>query len=31
MLSFEKFIRDEQETDSDQQLNQICDRLSGSK
>ena len=31
MLSFEKFIRDEQQTDSDQQLNQICDRISGSK
>ena len=31
MLSFENFIRDEQQTDSDQQLNQICDRISGSK
>ena len=31
MLSFEKLIRDEQQTDSDQQLKQICDRINGCK
>ena len=31
MLSFEIFIRDEQQTDSDQQLNQICDCINGSE
>ena len=31
MLSFEKLVRDEQQTDSDQQLKQLCDRISGSK
>ena len=31
MLSFEKRVRDEQQTDSDQQLKQICDLRSGSK
>ena len=31
MLSFEKTVRDEQQTDSDRQLKQICDLISGSK
>ena len=31
MLSFEKLVKDEQQTDSNQQLKQICDRISGSK
>ena len=31
MLSFEKLVKDERQTDSDQQLKQICDRISGSK
>ena len=31
MLSFEKTVRDEQQTDSDQQLKQNCDLISGSK
>ena len=31
MLSFEKTVRDEQQTDSDQQLIQICNLISGSK
>ena len=31
MLSFEKLIRDEQQIDSDQRLNQICDRINGCK
>ena len=29
MLSFEKLVGDEQQTDSDQQLKQICDRING--
>ena len=31
MLSLEKTVTDEQQSDSDQQLNQICDRIGGSK
>ena len=31
MLSFEKLVRDEQQTDSDQQPKQFCDLISGSK
>ena len=31
MLSFEKTVRDEQQTDSDQQLKQVCDLIGGSK
>ena len=31
VLSFEKLVRDEQQTDNDQQLIQFCDRISGSK
>ena len=31
MLSFEKTVRDEQQTDRDQQLKQICHPISGSK
>ena len=31
MLSFENTVRDEQQTDSDQQIKQICDLMSGSK
>ena len=31
MLSFDKTVRDEQQTDSDQQLKQSCDLTSGSK
>ena len=31
MLSFEKLVRDEQQSDSNQQLKQICDRIIGSK
>ena len=31
MLSFEKTVRDEQQTDSDQHFKQICDVISGSK
>ena len=31
MLSFEKTVRDEQQTDNDQQLKQICDLISGKK
>ena len=31
MLSFQKTVRDEQQTDSDQQLKQICDLINGNK